>query len=336
MNGSRAQADGARGVFSLDTRIRPATGGDSSVQADFAAFQHGWEAQIGGGFLLPGFSAATTSEFRVKIRAARMEDAAITDVLGASAIRTAGPLGDMEEQVRLLVVEHGAWTIGGLPDHGKHTVQTGQFLLRHAQRPSHFDTVPHTIARMVFLPAAMLKPLLGNRIIVGPADSAEVRLLMAHANMIHETVADLSPAGAQAARAAMVELAKAVAAGRFDDAEPQLVPVLAQAAKDLANRRLADPELSPAALAGELNISVRTLQRAFAVTGESVAAYIRRRRLAEARRALAVPSGRLSVSELAAYWQFSDSSHFIRAFKSHYGQTPAEYARMAASAANLQ
>ena len=80
-------------------------------------------------------------------------------------------------------------------------------------------------------------------------------------------------------------------------------------------------------LARELNVSVRSLQRAFAAAGESVTAYIRQRRLEEARLALATPSGRLSVAELAAHWQFADSSHFIRAFKKHYGRTPTDYAR---------
>lgn len=63
-------------------------------------------------------------------------------------------------------------------------------------------------------------------------------------------------------------------------------------------------------------------------------AYIRQRRLEEARLALTAPSGRLSVSELAAHWQFADSSHFIRAFKKHYGRTPTEYARSAVPARN--
>lgn len=111
----------------------------------------------------------------------------------------------------------------------------------------------------------------------------------------------------------------------FDDAERRLAPVLVQAAKDLADGRLADPGLSPAMLARELNVSVRTLQRAFAVTGEPAAAWVRRRRLEEARLALIAPSGRPSISELAAHWQFADSSHFIRAFKEQYGRTPTDY-----------
>ncbi|MGW9029701.1 helix-turn-helix transcriptional regulator [Streptomyces sp. NPDC055722] len=73
--------------------------------------------------------------------------------------------------------------------------------------------------------------------------------------------------------------------------------------------------------------SGRSPRRAFAAAGESVTAYIRHRRLEEARLALTAPSGRLSVSELAAHWQFADSSHFIRAFKKRYGWTPTEYAR---------
>jgi AraC family transcriptional regulator, positive regulator of tynA and feaB len=150
---------------------------------------------------------------------------------------------------------------------------------------------------------------------------------VAHANMIHRTLADLGPVGVHAARNALVELAKAVAQRGFDDAAPQLFPSLAQAAKDIAEQQLSDPDLSTALLAGKLNVSVRTLQRAFTVTGESVTAWIRARRLEQARLALTASPRRLSVSEIAAHWQFADGSHFSRAFKQHYGRTPTEYAR---------
>jgi AraC-like DNA-binding protein len=203
----------------------------------------------------------------------------------------------------------------------------GQVLLQHVGRPPHIEAAPRTTAKIIFLPAAILTPLIGRHGITGPADSAEVRLLVAHANMVHDTLPDLSPTGVQAAYSALIELARAVAIGRFDDVEPRLAPALAQAAKNLVDSRLADPELSPVMLARELNVSLRTLQRAFAATGESVTTYVRDRRLEEARLALAARPGHLSISELAAYWQFADSSHFIRAFKKRYSQTPAEYAR---------
>ncbi|GAA1712092.1 hypothetical protein [Streptomyces yatensis] len=104
--------------------------------------------------------------------------------------------------------------------------------------------------------AETLAPLLGDRVITGPADSAEARLLVAHANMVRSTVTDLGPAGVHAAHSALIELTKAVARGRFDDVEPRLAPPLAQATKDLADRHLADPELSPTMLACELNVAL--------------------------------------------------------------------------------
>ncbi|NGO07099.1 helix-turn-helix domain-containing protein [Streptomyces sp. HC44] len=300
------------------------------------AFRRGWETQIGDDvFQLPAYSPDTISDFRVKGRVARVRGVAIADLHAASATRTTDPpSGDQDRQDRMemYVVRRGAWTLGGAPDHGEQTVSAGQFLFRHVGRQSAFETTPHLTAQFYVLPSAELKPLLGNRAIAGPADSAEVRLLVAHANMIHATITDLGPAGVEAAHTTLIELAKAVAKDRFDDVEPRLAPALAQAAKDFANSRLTDPELSPAMLARELNVSVRTLQRAFAEVGESVTAYIRHRRLEEARLALTAPFGRLSISELAAHWQFADSSHFTRVFKKHYGQTPTEYARSTGAA----
>lgn len=256
-----------------------------------------------------------------------MCDTTIVDLDCVSAMRTEGPPGDTEQEARLYVVRRGAWTHYGPSDRCKNTAVAGQVLLQHVGRPPHIETAPRTTAKIIFLPAAMLAPLIGRQGITGPAATAEVRLLVAHANMVHDTLPDLSPPGVQAAYSALIELARAVAARRFDDMEPQLAPALAQAAKNLADRRLAEPELSPAMLAHELNVSLRTLHRAFATTGQSVTTYVRDRRLEEARLALTVQPGHLSISELAAQWQFADSSHFIRTFKKRYGQTPAEYAR---------
>ncbi|MEY9844586.1 helix-turn-helix domain-containing protein [Streptacidiphilus sp. MAP5-3] len=327
MNKAEAHTDGSG-------RTRPgASVGAGGVSRGFEAFRSGWEKEIGEGFPLPSFSPATMRDFRVRSRATKVGDVAITDLHGASAIRTEGPLDGVEDQVRLYVVKRGSWSLGAPLSREEQSVPAGQVLIRHIGRPLHFETAPDTTAKVLVLPAAMLTPLLGERQSVsGRADSAEVRLLVAHADMIYATVADLGRAGVQAAHNTLIELAKAVARGRVDDVEPELAPVLTQAAKDLVDRHLADPELCGAMLARELNVSLRNLQRAFAASGVSVTAYIRQRRLEEARLALAAPSGRLSVSELAAHWQFADSSHFIRTFKKHYGRTPTEYARASRAA----
>ncbi|MGW6407089.1 helix-turn-helix domain-containing protein [Streptomyces vinaceus] len=297
------------------------------------AFRHGWKTQVGDDvFQLPAFSPDTVGDFRVKGNVTKVHGAAIADLHAASATRTADVPGGDQDLIAMYVVRRGAWTLGGPPGYGDQTVPAGQFLVRHLGRLTAFDTTAHLTAKFLVLPPDELKPLLGNRAITGPSDSAEMRLLTAFTDMIHATVADLGPAGVAAAQNTLVELAKAVAKGRFDDVEPRLAPALTRAAKDLADRRLADPELSPAMLARELNVSVRTLHRAFAAVGEQVSTYIRHRRLHEARLALVAPAGSLSISELAAHWQFSDGSHFTRAFKKHYGQTPTEYARSTGAA----
>ncbi|MEU0435207.1 helix-turn-helix domain-containing protein [Streptomyces sp. NPDC006290] len=327
MNSAGAEVDGARGVLSVDSTA------PGAAPRGLDAFRRGWETQIGDDvFQLPAFSPDTIGDFRVKGHVAKVQGAAIADLHAASATRTTDVPGGDQDLVAMYVVQRGAWTLGGPPGCGEQTVPAGQFLVRHVGRLSAFETSAHLTAKFFVLPPGELKPLLGNRAITGPADSAEIRLLTALTDMIHTTVADLGPAGVEAAHAALIELAKAVTKGRFDDVEPRLAPALTRAAKDLADRRLADPELSPAMLARELNVSVRTLHRAFAAVGEQVATYIRHRRLQEARLALNAPSGHLSISELAAHWQFADSSHFTRTFKKYYGQTPTEYARSTGAA----
>ncbi|MGW2440774.1 helix-turn-helix domain-containing protein [Streptomyces sp. MT206] len=322
MHGTGAEADGARGVFEVDSTA------PGSAPRGLDAFRRGWETQVGDDvFQLPAFSPDTIGDFRVKGNVAKVHGAAIADLHAASATRTADVPGGDQDLVAMYVVRRGSWTLGGPPGHGDQTVSAGQFLVRHLGRLTAFETSAHLTAKFLVLPSSELKPLLGTRVVTGPADSAEMRLLTALTDMIHTTVADLGPAGVVAAQGTLIELTKAVAKGRFDDVEPRLAPALTQAAKDLANRRLADPELSPAMLARELNVSVRTLHRAFAAVGEQVTTYIRHRRLHEARLALVAPSGRLTISELAAHWQFADGSHFTRAFKKRYGQTPTEYAR---------
>ncbi|MGW0569189.1 helix-turn-helix domain-containing protein [Streptomyces tauricus] len=320
MNSTGAGADGSRGTFLLDTTRTPARQG-------FDSFRRGWETRFGDRPALPAYSADTIADFRVRLRITRLRDAVIGDLYAESAVRTDDPAGGDLDLVELHAVRRGAWTVGGLPDRGELTVSRGQFLLRHFDRQPPFKRSARTRELGLLLQSAMLRPLLGNRTVTGPGDSPEMRLLTAHMKMIRSTVTGLGPAGADAAHRVLIELVKAVASSRFDDGEPLLAPALVRAAKDLADSRLTDADLSSATLARELNVSLRTLQRAFAAVDESVTGYIRGRRLEEARLALAAPHSPLSVSELAAHWQFADSSHFIRAFKKHYGQTPTEYGR---------
>src|SRR5689334_9526867 len=71
---------------------------------DFGDFTKRWHALTGGGFPMPAFSPATMTNFRVRFRATRVRDVAITGADGSSAIRTAGGPGPGEDHVRLWLV----------------------------------------------------------------------------------------------------------------------------------------------------------------------------------------------------------------------------------------
>lgn len=105
---------------------------------------------------------------------------------------------------------------------------------------------------------------------------------------------------------------------------------LRAAAMRMAEESLREADLSPIVIARGLNVSVRTLHRSFAGTGESIMGYVRRRRLEQARDALLSGNGEVSVSEIAQRWHFADSSHFIRAFRVRFGTTPARIFHLAA------
>jgi AraC family transcriptional regulator, positive regulator of tynA and feaB len=294
----------------------------------FDVFRREWGAQVGEAWPLPGLDIGESGDFRVRVQAVQVRDVVIADVYNESFSCCSVAAPDSGDRVLMHLVRRGAWRFARTDERGEAvTVSPGSFIARRNGPASSFDVDPGGTAKGLILPASVLSPVLGGRLIVGSAGSPEVRVLAAHANMVSATVRDLSPAGVQGARDALVELARGVLRREFDDVEPRLAPALARAAMAAADRRLADAELSPSSLARELNVSVRTLHRAFAAAGESAAAYIRRRRLERARLELAAPAGRPSVSEVAARWHFADSSHFIRAFKQRYGQTPAEFAR---------
>jgi AraC-like DNA-binding protein len=92
------------------------------------------------------------------------------------------------------------------------------------------------------------------------------------------------------------------------------------------DRRLADPELSPDAIAAAHHISRRQLYKLFETQPTTVAGWIRQRRLERCRRDLLDPAlAERPVSAIAARWGLPDAQHFSRLFRAAYGLPPAEY-----------
>ncbi|MGV9313087.1 AraC-like ligand-binding domain-containing protein [Streptomyces sp. NPDC003691] len=91
---------------------------------------------------------------------------------------------------------------------------------------------------------------------------------------------------------------------------------------------LADPRLTPAAIADHHRVSVRTLHSLFEGRRTTVAATIRRRRLERCRRDLSDPElATRRIADIAAHWGFTNPSVFSRTFRATYGATPGSYRR---------
>lgn len=107
-------------------------------------------------------------------------------------------------------------------------------------------------------------------------------------------------------------------------ADPAHVEGLRGRTDAIIYEQASDPELSPAAIAAQLNVSLRQLYRAFNGT-ESPAARIRRRRLERAAEILAARSGPGHVDKVATECGFASAEYFSRAFRREFGLSPRAY-----------
>ncbi|MFF2130250.1 helix-turn-helix domain-containing protein [Streptomyces olivochromogenes] len=200
----------------------------------------------------------------------------------------------------------------------------GTLCIRDLHASWQFAYTAPTDCRVLILPrAGLLDPLHRTRLpslTVAPATAPESRLLLAHLDTAWSLAEQLGPEGTHAAGAALAMLLTGLI--RTHAPTAVLPSSLRAAATAYADSRLRDPGLTPATIAGALNVSIRTLHRAFADDGETVMAYVRRRRLEGARRELDRPGSPYTVAEVAARWQFADPSHFRRAHRGTYGQSP--------------
>lgn len=131
---------------------------------------------------------------------------------------------------------------------------------------------------------------------------------------------------ADAAVEPSVELLRAVLTSQYGNsslAKDPLEATLSLQITQCIRAHLADPDLSAARIAAAHGISVRHLYAVLSGSGISLGDWIRTHRLAECRRELAGPNGRLrTIAAIGRRWGFVDATHFSKVFKQAYGLSP--------------
>ncbi|MCM2422669.1 helix-turn-helix domain-containing protein [Streptomyces sp. RKAG293] len=114
--------------------------------------------------------------------------------------------------------------------------------------------------------------------------------------------------------------------GRLASEGPPVTAVSLDRVKEHVMRNLDDPDLSPSRIAEAHFMSVRYLHKLFQLEGATVSGWIRKQRLEQCRRDLLRPMAQeVGVAAIARRWGFVNPSHFSRAFRAAYGNTPREW-----------
>ena len=202
-------------------------------------------------------------------------------------------------------------------------LEPGSVVVWDSATPAEFLVREPLVKRSLLVPKAALAEV-GARgeLMTGSvldATAPAVTLLSGYLDALSATIDHLPLGALPAARNATIELL--AAALQEPVRVPQMTVATRAAAEAYIDRHLRERQLSAADVSSAIGVSVRSLHRAFEDSGESVAAFIRLRRLSRARDDL---TAGMTVSQVARRWHYTDPSHFSRSFKRHFGINPSD------------
>jgi transcriptional regulator GlxA family with amidase domain len=151
--------------------------------------------------------------------------------------------------------------------------------------------------------------------------SGPARLLVRCMNALAAELPGLDSAARAAAASAALELLRATVEPALPTSRASTRVAMRAEIRRYVRTHLQDPALGPASIAGAYSMSVRALHALFEDCEESVAALVRRERLARCYEDLCRPNAG-SVTSIAFRWGFCDAAHFSRVFKQAYSVTP--------------
>jgi AraC-like DNA-binding protein len=212
-------------------------------------------------------------------------------------------------------------------------LQEGDITLCDSAAPHSYHVEEHSEVMMLRVPASMLKERLpspeqfcGRHLSSTEGLTCTVAAVMG--SICTQLERGLSPYFQNSLARHVLDLLATSYAIAFDSTSTASSVVSGRHAKVklYIEQHLRDPELSPCTIAQGLKLSSRYLRMIFATSGETVSAYVLRRRLEESGRQMSDPQWRgRSIAEIAFGWGFNSAPHFTRSFRGRYGLSPRQY-----------
>lgn len=265
------------------------------------------------------------------VRRRRLGDLSLIDCRAptcAGRRRRTDLLGTDGEYIGVLMITQG---VEVLAQSGHQVVvRAGDIVAWDSVRPAQFAVLEPLRKHTLLVPRARFQQMLPRPELVTARkvpSGATADLLASYLRSL--VTVDLDAAAAFAAGNAALELLGAALGAVVTPSRAATRDALRVRINQHIETRLRDREaLRPPRIAADNAISVRTLHALFHDAGETVGAYVRRRRLHRAHAELTRPPWP-AVTAVAHRWGFSDAAGFSRSFRAQYGQAPSDAQRAA-------
>ncbi|MFI6930640.1 helix-turn-helix domain-containing protein [Streptomyces sp. NPDC050287] len=212
-------------------------------------------------------------------------------------------------------------------------LRAGEIVIYDMARPHRMEFPERLQTKSVLLPRGLLG--LGEsdlrQITASPVrpDTALGGLLSIMLSRIADTAGTFRPRTGELLARNVVDLLTVLAdeqLGRDSEGTPSGDAVLSLRIRTFIDRHLADPDLTPEAIARAHHISVRYLHKIFEGEDTTVSRWIQSRRLEACRRDLMLRrTANRTIVAVAHRWGFTSAAHFSRVFRTAYGMSPSEW-----------
>ncbi|MFB9835871.1 helix-turn-helix domain-containing protein [Actinoallomurus acaciae] len=278
----------------------------------------------------PELTVSVAADYREQVAWQSLDDMLIVKrVSGAHGVHFSRPSLDGGWADFMVVFQVTAGSVRIADAENDMVIGPGVLCIRDFGNGWRYSSDGETASRILIFPKQSLSEVSYERLIpfvaVG-SSSPEARLLLAQLDALGETAGTLTCKAAKRARNATLHLIRGILDAELSSEVSS--SQMRSRAERYIDRHLRDPALDPNTIAKGLGVSLRTLHRTFAESDESVMAYVRRRRLDHARIEMATQDSSVTITYLAARWQFADAAHFSRAFRQRFGLTPTQYRKM--------